>query len=917
MVFDKVGSVADIKLYRDLSKYSLKVKDAESSDISTVAVQPFISSTWSGGYDYIFKDLSFRKLYLLQCVVSSGRLIFKDEDNALKLYEILTRINEDLFNEIVSSVISTKIYGYAGTQFLITNCERNLDNRQYCQSVEEEDDGKSEEDWDSDDYWKIRRVLITPLRLCPQIPTLDQTNRVLRRYAKFKDRFLRVSFVDENFATIFQARSPDVINRIRRILQEGFKVAGKHFKFLAYSNSQLREQSCWFYQEPLPDETKSYGIPSSEEIRQSLGDLYSIRLVGKFGARLGQGFSSTVTSLDIEDAQVCEIPDVEAYGHCFSDGVGMISKSLSESVAEAISETINLGSNLPSAYQIRYKGCKGVVSVAPKGVLPPGIDLALRKSMKKFEGSPLHKTLEVVTVSKPIKCYLNRQVILLLSGLGVPDDKFLWLLREMTNEMDRALKDSNVAKEFLRKHGSSPVPLQMFKVGFRVENEPFLHSLVVATRNKLLLDLQVRARIFVPRAVTLIGVLDETGELEYGSIFFQYTDEEGRIRRLDEGTKCAVYRSPSLHPGDIRVLKVRNLKKLRHLVNVAVFPATGKRPHPNEMSGGDLDGDIYSIVFDPELIPTDTYTPMDFSTPSQIGESRDSVIGSLMNLINLSRMGVILSENVTIDKVKDFFVDYLSNDNLGVIANAHVAFADKEEDGVFCHQCIKLAELHSIAVDFGKTGVPAKMTPVLYPEEYPTFMMRTDKPSYESKKVLGIIYGEVTKLSLMQPECTHKSMLDESLILPGHEKYLEDAHLSYNEYARRLNNIMTKFGVYDEGEVMSGFVCKFSRRFSKQVGRGCDATHQLGKEVGELQAEFRDIFWFNIVDHENEDEQHLWENPEAWLKASAWYCATYDCSCEVDTFYSFAWIPGRVLCKIKELAAITKQTLRVSKLEIC
>lgn len=43
------------------------------------------------------------------------------------------------------------------------------------------------------------------------------------------------------------------------------------------------------------------------------------------------------------------------------------------------------------------------------------------------------------------------------------------------------------------------------------------------------------------------------------------------------------------------------------------------RPHPNECSGSDLDGDIYFVCWDQELIPPRTSEPMDYTPePAQI-----------------------------------------------------------------------------------------------------------------------------------------------------------------------------------------------------------------------------------------------------------------------------------------------------------
>ena len=70
-------------------------------------------------------------------------------------------------------------------------------------------------------------------------------------------------------------------------------------------------------------------------------------------------------------------------------------------------------------------------------------------------------------------------------------------------------------------------------------------------------------------------------------------------------------KNPCNHPGDIRRLKAvsqeeldkrRLNKELNHLVNVVVFPSKGQRPEQNKMSGGDLDGDVYMVIWDKDLM---------------------------------------------------------------------------------------------------------------------------------------------------------------------------------------------------------------------------------------------------------------------------------------------------------------------------
>ena len=68
-----------------------------------------------------------------------------------------------------------------------------------------------------------------------------------------------------------------------------------------------------------------------------------------------------------------------------------------------------------------------------------------------------------------------------------------------------------------------------------------------------------------------------------------------------------VTKNPCGNKGDIRLLRAIGKNhpaypKLKHLVNVLVFSQEGERPNENMMSGGDLDGDVYMVIWDKVII---------------------------------------------------------------------------------------------------------------------------------------------------------------------------------------------------------------------------------------------------------------------------------------------------------------------------
>lgn len=150
--------------------------------------------------------------------------------------------------------------------------------------------------------------------------------------------------------------------------------------------------------------------------------------MNRFAARQGQTFSSTVGTVLLDDVQQVVVSDIYENSNTYmlSDGVGLMSSELARNVAEKLRLTPR--DAIPSAFQVRFRGAKGMLTVwdtaFPKAAnLKPGkVEVILRGSMKKFECN--HKALEIVGYSKRLPLFLNRQIICILSGLGVPDSVF-------------------------------------------------------------------------------------------------------------------------------------------------------------------------------------------------------------------------------------------------------------------------------------------------------------------------------------------------------------------------------------------------------------------------------------------------------------------------------------------------------------
>ncbi|CAD6932173.1 unnamed protein product [Tilletia controversa] len=588
---------------------------------------------------------------------------------------------------------------------------------------------------------EVHAITVTPTAVYYEGPNVDPGNRIIRQYPGHEDNYIRVRFADESqtqvhFQSGIDVRAKILQGRFKNVLENGIAIAGRTFDFLAFSSSALREHSTWFVRSSFVIDGK---VITAQSIRDGVGDLKHIRCPPRWAARLGQSFTTTHTTLRVPVDCINEnFKDVERNGHCFSDGVGTMSRDVVRDLTDSPAESTKKG---PVVFQIRLGGAKGVLALDPR---LRGYVINLRPSQIKYRHPPdvTELSLEVaMSCTGPLPLYLNRPMVALLETLGTPVQSFLDLQNAAVTELKKALTSPQDAAKVLLQYGLGQASkLGQILTGLNssmmgrnainaVQKVPFLRHCVVAGLTHALRAIKYRCRISVPDSVTLMGILDETGELDEGEIYVCIRSKS-RKRKVLEG-QCLVTRSPMMHPGDVQfAYAIGDVKKghpLRELHNCVVFSAKGPRPLQTMLSGGDLDGDLYNIIQYKPLLPKSVYMPGQYPIVKPVTLNRDVVIGDVV----------------------DFFLDYIESDQLGRIATLHLLQADRSPNGVLDQTCIELAELHSTAVDMAKTGIKPDLGSI--PREIDT---RT-KPDFMQKEFR--LEPDVPDFSLVRADTQKKS----------------------------------------------------------------------------------------------------------------------------------------------------------------
>jgi len=281
----------------------------------------------------------------------------------------------------------------------------------------------------------------------------------------------------------------------------------------------------------------------------------------RYAARLAQAFTATNASVEIEVDSATQEPDLSTANgmYHFTDGVGTISGNLAQDIAQTLQASKRkrkTGKARPKAFQIRFQGSKGMVSVDYR---LQGRSICLRPSMIKFQDAA-STTLEIARAfDQPTPYYLNRPLIMILDGLGVPFEAFQKYQRRAIHEVNHASTSLGRTAELLQSHGlgaayrlpSTLLNLEKLYVESMGSNH-FYRQILEHAINHILREIKYHARIPIPKAHTLVGVADVHQFLAPNEIFAYIKPRDSAAFCL-EG-RVLISRSPVIHPGDVQVV---------------------------------------------------------------------------------------------------------------------------------------------------------------------------------------------------------------------------------------------------------------------------------------------------------------------------------------------------------------------------
>ncbi|CAI6336529.1 unnamed protein product [Periconia digitata] len=419
-----------------------------------------------------------------------------------------------------------------------------------------------------------------------------------------------------------------------------------------------------------------------------------------------------------------------------NDGCSRISVGAALEIWKIYRKVTGCEEGLPSIFQGRIGGAKGVWMLCGEPSTTDPNELAIwieiTESQLKFNPHDEDKhdhsydkhrtTFEYLNhSSRPCPSTLHMSFISILVDRGVPREVIARLANDRLDidraQLERIISDPQKLHRWI--HSQSPpqehvlweaaLPKSlsnkiryMLQSGFYPEDEPYLSEQLCKYINLQHIQMEQRLKIPLGRATFLFGVADPLGVLNPGEVHVEFSTPF-----VDETTGCTfralnnidllVARQPACRRSDIQKVRAVKRPELAHLVDVVVFPSRGQYPMAGKLQGGDYDGDIFWLCWEPVLAGPfkNAPAPLDAPDPSKYGIRKETrKLREVMNTQDLRTVDGFLREAL------DFrFPPSL----LGLVTNFHEKRAYME-NRIHSWQLDALCDTHDLLVDALKQG---------------------------------------------------------------------------------------------------------------------------------------------------------------------------------------------------------------------
>ncbi|KAK7984781.1 RNA polymerase-like protein [Apiospora saccharicola] len=360
--------------------------------------------------------------------------------------------------------------------------------------------------------------------------------------------------------------------------------------------------------------------------------------VTKLFSRIVLGLSRTDATVVLEKSQIKirKRDRVSSTGNVMNDGIGRISQSLARKIRAQMGSSGNL-----TGFQGRIGSAKGFWIID----IQDDTDrdwIILYPSQRKWKcdfADEEHRTFEVRSEVNPLKsANLNNQFLPILQDRANDKKKMKRAIsdileRSLCKEMEEqrmAIQDpcrlrlwvqnnsTSSLREARLKNGQVPfvggLPKQdedrinfLLDGGFDPRKLRMLWELTFKLRKDRCEEMKSRMNIRIGRSTYAFMVVDFWGLLNEGEIHLGFSsnfqDDDSRFSETYlHGMDVLVARSPAHYTSDIQKVKAVFRPELGPLKDVVVFPSKGNVALADKLSGGDYDGDIAWVCWDPDIV---------------------------------------------------------------------------------------------------------------------------------------------------------------------------------------------------------------------------------------------------------------------------------------------------------------------------